>query len=899
MDSNHKGEFAADFDVTATTDSSTAIEIADTNQVEDAFVAKSFDTQWGDENLTFDSAEDWVKGKKSGNEESPVSWDPTTFDQQAPSSWKEPPEPKRIQDLPSQLLVEPEPNLRRSDSDEQWPFKNPCRMEEQRKKRMTPKTEAGSASDIDSEEEHRSNGDNSVPEPDQEKAVPTVSADSEEDDDIAEDTDIAEDVERLKSEAPKRRNSSSKRESASSDVSKDGSSSRRGRRKDHDPSMPRRSRAGRPDADELEPGEPPSKPMKTDGDVNDEEVVEEVDRAAAVETGERPRKPRRRGSQHGSSEEAGESLNQGSFHKLAKDFDKKQSRSSSAGRKSRTPSGSSRRRRVKDRSLDVSGHSTGGGDDAGEFEEDDHEVKLKGDSHGTPGSGGRRSRERRGLSRGGQPVLQAPGSGGRRPPTSRRSQMRRASSERWMRTVEGVDMSFDGPEIGRSRADSSELSRSAHGIKRFHSGGAGRLSAGLGTSSYHGTDGGSSGRRTPSRRAPRKAMHTPNSDASGGGSFGEDYEYEMNLSGRSSRTLDSIEDLEDFEHIDFQTPGMVDYDEEILELMQRANPEHTAQLQRRVARKREAVNYDQNMPMMTRQALMTRTASTQVQRQFVDQSTIDRRNLMVRSMSSSSMASSTEELSLSQHRQQFSRGGPSRRPPPRTRSSGMAAALSRSEHPYGHGPPRPSEDDRRRVPVRTKSSTSTSTFRYNQKPNRVQSLSRRPGAAEGLDNSRRGANDDPRGSLSRAQSMHASLERAGGPRSLSPKKPERRVPKSIDTKHGKESPVRGDSKDEDSSVSECSDVESDDDDESVSSDESPERPVRRKIPIKLTPPKPIPALQRKKTDKRDFTVKRNRSKLHAMLYETKMGVDMKDLLKQVQRGEVPRSPIKTLMMPSP
>ena len=43
----------------------------------------------------------------------------------------------------------------------------------------------------------------------------------------------------------------------------------------------------------------------------------------------------------------------------------------------------------------------------------------------------------------------------------------------------------------------------------------------------------------------------------------DDFEYEMNRSGRSVGTLDSIEDLEDFEHVDFQTPGMVDFEEEI------------------------------------------------------------------------------------------------------------------------------------------------------------------------------------------------------------------------------------------------------------------------------------------------------------------------------------------------
>lgn len=455
--------------------------------------------------------------------------------------------------------------------------------------------------------------------------------------------------------------------------------------------------------------------------------------------------------------------------------------------------------------------------------------------------------------------------------------MRRASSERWMRAVEGVDVEDGEAEGGDGSAD---LSRSAHAVRRYHSGGVSRMASGLGSASYHGVEGGR--QRTPNRRPPRKTIQTPNSDGSEGGSFGaEDYEYELNLSGRSARTLDSIEDLEDFEHSDFQTPGMMDYDEEILELMQKANPEHTAQLQRRVGRKRDAVNYDQNMPMMTRQALMTRTASTQIQRQYVDQNNIDRRRLLVRSMSNSSMASN-DELSMSQHRQQFSRGtGPARRPPPRTRSSGMAA-LSRSEHPYHGGRAGSETEDRRRL-SRTKSGASTSSFRQSQKPNRVQSVTRRP---DGVEGARKGPPEERKGSLARAQSMHATLGRNRG--SASPKKPERRVPTSIDTKPSKQ---QSREKEDDSSVSEDSDLESDEDNNALAS-------PRRKIPIKAAP-KVAPTPPKTKTDKRDFSVKKNRSKLHSMLYEGKMGVDMKDLLNTVQQGEVMRSPVKTLMMPSP
>jgi len=453
-----------------------------------------------------------------------------------------------------------------------------------------------------------------------------------------------------------------------------------------------------------------------------------------------------------------------------------------------------------------------------------------------------------------------------------------------MRAVEGVDGEEDVvDEVVVDRGN--ELSRSAHAIRRYHSGGVSRLATGLGSASYHGVETGR--QRTPNRRPPRKsANHTPTSDNSGSGSFaGDDYEYDINLSARSARTLDSIEDLEDFEHIDFQTPGIIDYDEEILELMQKANPEHTAQLQRRVQRRREAVNYDQNMPMMTRQALMTRTGSTQVQRQYVDQNSIDHQRLLVRSISNSS-AASNDQLSMSQHREQFFRGAPvGRRPPPRTRSSGMAA-LSRSEHPYSHTASRLSDSDDRRRLFRAKSGASTSSFRQTQKPNRVQSISRRP---DGLDTSRRGPPDERKGSLSRAKSMHAAVGRTRG---LSPKRPEQAVPTSIDTKSSKEAPDDKDIPKDDSSVSEDSDVESDEEIQML----SPQKPKRLVPMIKVAPTPPPP---RKKTDKRDFTVKRNRAKLHSMLYESKMGVDMKELLTQVQQGEVPRSPIHALMMPSP
>jgi hypothetical protein len=158
----------------------------------------------------------------------------------------------------------------------------------------------------------------------------------------------------------------------------------------------------------------------------------------------------------------------------------------------------------------------------------------------------------------------------------------------------------------------------------------------------------------------------------------------------------------------------------------------------------------------------------------------------------------------------------------------------------------------------------------------------------------------------------ASMDPRG--KALTPSKPERRVPKSIETKAGKDDEpdlhsessdsegengvkrkkaAKGDSSIASQSESEDSDVDSDD-------DPSPKKPAKRK-PAKVTPIKasPSPSPAKKSTNKRDMTVKRNRRKLHSVVYQAKMGVDMRDLFKQVQKGEIPKSPIKTLMMASP
>mmetsp|Transcript_117906 Transcript_117906/g.176124 ORF Transcript_117906/g.176124 Transcript_117906/m.176124 type:complete len:843 (-) Transcript_117906:210-2738(-) len=754
------------------------------------------------------------------------------------------------------------------------------------------------------------------------------------------DDDIIDDDDDSRQEAWKMRESwkssaHSESDSKGSKGSKEGSTSRRGRKKDSEPAMPRRSRAGRPDADE-DMDQPPAQPKVQGGSKSDEEGAEPGDDA------EKSKKPKRRSGRSGSEdgaevEDGKEDLEGNSFHRLAKDFDKpSRPRSTSRGKKTKAPgSASGRRRRLKDRALDHSGHDDDDSEVYGEFGEEEHEVKLKDDAAIVdPGSGGSRSRmswrERRARNRLGEDPsgdgpdhavapLKAPGSGGRRPP--RRGMMRRASSERWKRAVEGED----DPEAIQNRARATlrdanaELSRSAHSIRRYHSGGVGAMSSGLDARSYHGP---TEGRRPP-LRTPRKQIRGPPPDsADSGGSFGNDYDdYDLNLSGRSARTLDSIEDLEDFEHMDFQTPGMVDYDEEILDLMQRANPENTAQLNRRVHRKREAVNYDQNMPMMTRQALLTRQASAQVARQRFDGSNIDRQRLLLRSDSMSSADGG--ELSMSNHRPMRTTPGGGRRPPPRTRSSGMAAMAGhagRSKDVPGfmqQAPTRSTDPENRRGVFRTRSSTA-SFKQYHNKPNRVASLSRRgPGTGEQIDpHSMRGSTSassaapapaDRRGSLQRAKSTTAlrpskKLDPRGdaADHEVAPRKKEEapaRKSDSDDERRGKKKQKEKAPRDDESlnSESEDSDVESIEEEEM----ESPKKPARRKPTKPVQPKSPIPIKAKKSTDKRDMLVKRNRCKLHAMMYEVKMGVDMKDLFVEVQKGEIPKSPIKALMMPSP
>jgi hypothetical protein len=618
----------------------------------------------------------------------------------------------------------------------------------------------------------------------------------------------------------------------------------------------------------------------------------------------RPEKPKRKASRSRSADrhddpengDEDEDLGISSFHGLKKDADKKTTRSSSRGRKTPTGGRSGRTARNKTPTSGRPSRRKIKDQDPGQGEDYDIERDtLKGDGSGTPGSRG--SRERR---RARQRVysdedpndyetelttIEAPRSAGRRPPTVRRTPMRRSSSERFRRAVESDEEEAEAIQLRAQETlnrAKNELSQSAHGIRRYHSGGGN-----LDRRSYHGTE---YGRRGPAemRRTPRKPIrHYDNVDSAG--SFGGDsYDsYEDGGSVYSARTLESIEDFEDFTGMDFQTPGMVDFDAEVLDLMQRANPETTAHLDRRVNRKRDQVLYDQNMPLMTRQALLTRQASAQVQRQVVDGSNIDRKRLLLRTDSMTSV-NSHDELTLSNHRSL--RGASSRRAPPRTRSSGLGAMVP------GGGAPRPNDPENRRGVFRTRSSTGTNSFKqYPNKPNRVQSITRRAPGDQIEPHSMRGppSSGDPllrRRSLQRAKST-TSLRRASDHhRVITPQKADHRLPSRDDV-----------SSDESGSDSEDSDVVSDDEDRTPSPRKQMRRLPARKPPARaqsdvLPRKKPV---RTKSTDKKDMTDKRNRRKLHLLMYEAKMGIEMKDLFKQVREGVAPRSPIKTLMMPSP
>jgi hypothetical protein len=830
-----------------------------------------------------ESDEEWEDPRKGP----PSTWDPKTFDEQTSEMgfWKEQNGPRRVQDLSSPTLADVPPEERKlsSDEEEEWPFQSACAFEEMNRRKRTKSHQNALTSDNQCTGS-KSNAARSYAGPDS----PPAGLTRKSSEDLNEETkqaldDGSDDIDESdRTQAWKMREtwkSSSHSKSSNSETSGHFIGNKKGRKSDVNGAESNRS--CRPDASD------------------DDDIVEDFE-------SNRPEKPKRKAwrsrseDRNGDSEKSDDDADLGvsSFHGLRKDADKKTTRSNSRGR--RTPTGgriggsarnktprSGRPSRRKMKGKDP--HQ----DEEGEIERVER-VRLKSEDNGTPSSRSSRERRRarqRAYSDDAAPdyekeltTIEAPSSGGRRPPSGR-AQVPRSSSERFRRAVEDDDEESEAITMRAQETlcrANNELSQSAHGIRRHHGGGGG-----LDRRSYHGIE--YSRRGQEMRRTPRKPIrHYDNVDSAG--SFGgESYDsYEDGGSVYSARTLESIEDYEEITGMDFQTPGMIDFDAEVLDLMQRANPETTAHLDRRVNRKREQVLYDQNMPMMTRQALLTRQASALVQRQVVDGSNIDRRRLLLRSDSMSSV-NSHDDLTMSNHRSL--RGPPGRRAPPRSRSSGLGAMVP------GGGAPRPTDPENRRGVFRTRSSTGTNSFKqYPNKPNRVQSISRRNPGDQIEPHSMRGpsvSNDSilRRRSLQRAKST-TSLRRASDHRVITPKKADRRLPGREDL-----------GSDESGSESDYSDVVSDE--ESLTP--SPRKQFRQVHTAARHPPpraksdvlprmKPI---RTKSTDKKDMTNKRNRRKLHLLMYESKMGIEMRDLFKKARDGVAPRSPIKTLMMPSP
>ncbi|KAG7364805.1 hypothetical protein IV203_038008 [Nitzschia inconspicua] len=790
-------------------------------------------------------AEDDIKSDEEIESQHPVkeTWDPKEFDEQTNNmdSWKESNGLRRVQDLPSPTLADVPPEQR-------------------------SKQKAGAARRADSAADNPPVG-------------PTRKVSKDFNDDVleaiqAEDGVIEDGEENDRTQAWKMREtwkSSSHSKGSTSESSGHVSGTRKGRKADIG------GRTSRPDASD------------------DDDLIQDYDNS-------RPEKPKRKASlsrsadRHGKTEnfdDDAEEIGVTSFHGLKKDADKKTTRSNSRGRKTPTGGRSGRTARNKTPTGGRPSRRKMKDKDVGQEEECSVESsKLKGDDSGTPSSS--RSRERR---RARQKALmeadtmdyetelttiQAPRSAGRRPPTTRRSQMSRSSSERFRRAVEDDEEEEAIKMRAREtlKRASNELSQSAHAVRRYHS-----LGGSLDRRSYHGTDYMRRG-QSDMRRTPRRLVRNYDNVDSAGSFGGDSHDsYEDDGSVYSARTLESIEDFEDFTGMDFQTPGMVDFNAEVLDLMQRANPETTAHLDRRVNRKREQIIYDQNMPMMTRQALLTRQASAQAQRQVVDGNNVDRRRLLLRTDSMTSV-NSHDDLTLSNHRSL--RGAPGRRAPPRSRSSGLGAMVP------GSGAPRPNDPENRRGVFRTRSSTATNSFKqYPNKPNRVQSITRRAPGDQIEPHSMRGPSSGDsllrRRPLQRAKST-TSLRRASDHRVITPQKADSRLSRREDV-----------SSDESGSDSEDSDVISDDEERTPSPRKPSMRTQVRKLPTRAQSDV-LPRLQpvrTKSTDKKDMTNKRNRRKLHLLMYESKMGVEMKDLFKQVREGVAPRSPIKTLMMPSP
>lgn len=334
----------------------------------------------------------------------------------------------------------------------------------------------------------------------------------------------------------------------------------------------------------------------------------------------------------------------------------------------------------------------------------------------------------------------------------------------------------------------------------------------------------------------------------------EAYSSELDGSIASDGTYDSAEEYEEYGGMPPETPAMMNYNQEINDLMQKANPERTDHLMNRVNRQKGNVTYDQNMPMMTRQALMTRQASAQAHRQRVDANSVDRSRLGFRNESFHGKNNGGQKP--------VRRGPGGKRAPPRSKSSGlgtMAMATRRGGDDGG------ADDPRARFRGR---GASTSMQRYSNKPNNVARMSSNRRGGEMDRSGHRSSRGEPRrGNVGRAKSTTA-LSKA----SADPQKPIRRQPRrTTKEERQKANEVTDDS--------EYSSEESDSDGGPTRS-----RPKRR---------------VKKIVNKQDMSIRKHRRKLHGMMYKIKMSVDMSDLMKEVKKGEIPKDPILSLLMDEP
>ncbi|CAJ1943004.1 unnamed protein product [Cylindrotheca closterium] len=349
----------------------------------------------------------------------------------------------------------------------------------------------------------------------------------------------------------------------------------------------------------------------------------------------------------------------------------------------------------------------------------------------------------------------------------------------------------------------------------------------------------------------------------------EDEPYSSDLDGSidSDGTYDSAEEYGDYGGMPPETPAMMNYNQEINDLMHKANPEHTDHLMNRVNRQKGNIAYDQNMPMMTRQALMTRQASAQAARARVDANSVDRSRLGFRNESFHGKSGGGAKP--------VRRGPGGKRAPPRSKSSGlgtMAMAGRRAAPSAGGEDAGGADDPRSRFRGR---GASTSFQRHSNKPNNVARMSGRRGEMD-----RSGHRPAAGSSASRGEPRRGNVGRAKSTTALSrgapsaPQKPLRRQPR----RTTKEEQMKT------NEVSDESSEEYDSDEESDSDEGQRSRPKRR---------------VKKVVDKQDMTIKKHRRKLHGMMYNIKMSVEMSDLMKEVKKGEIPKSPIKTLLMDEP